>query len=89
MSRVKLAHGFTHIFLSHRTQLISLGNSTSCRVSYSAGVPQGLVLGHVHFSLSTTTFRLIIEIRSASLQKTADDTQLFISLSAAILVKLT
>ena len=70
-------------YLSHRSFYVNIDGSKSSSFQLFYGVPQGSVLGPLLFILYTTPLSTVISNSSAHHQLYADDTQLFISFSAA------
>ena len=70
-------------YLSHRSFYVNIDGSKSSTYQLLYGVPQGSVLGPLLFILYTTPLSTVISNSSALHQLYADDTQLFISFSAA------
>jgi hypothetical protein len=69
-------------YLSDRTQLVRIGQSSSSPAHLDSGVPQGSVLGPLLFSIYISPVGNIISNFGILHQQYADDTQLYISLSA-------
>jgi len=70
-------------YLTDRSQYVSVGNHSSNPTPLTTGVPQGSVLGPLLFSLYTTPIGYILANSPLSFHLYADDTQLYISFSAA------
>jgi len=68
-------------YLSNRSQIVRIGQSSSSVTILVSGVPQGSVLGPVLFSIYISPIGQIISGHGISHQQYADDTQLYISLS--------
>ena len=64
-------------YLSGRSQVVSIGNSTSTERGISYGVPQGSVLGPVLFVLYTSPVAKILEKHMLAYHMYADDTQIY------------
>ncbi len=76
-----LALSWLSSYLSNRSQLVRIGQSSSSLVPLSSGVPQGSVLGPILFSIYISPLGQIISDQNILHQQYADDTQLYISLS--------
>ena len=76
------AISWLHSYLTNRTQQIHLAGSSSDPQPISAGVPQGSVLGPLLFSLYVSPFGQLITSHGIMHQQYADDTQLYLSLTA-------
>jgi hypothetical protein len=70
-------------YLLQRSFYVNIDGSKSSSYQLLYGVPQGSVLGPLLFILYTTPLSTVISNSSALHQLYADDTQLFISFSAA------
>ena len=70
-------------YLQNRSFYVTIDNSKSSSYQLLYGVPQGSVLGPLLFILYTTPLSTLISQSSAQHQLFADDTQLFLSFSAA------
>jgi len=70
-------------YLTDRSQHITIENHCSKPATLTTGVPQGSVLGPLLFTLYTTPIGNILSNSSVSFHLYADDTQLYISFSAA------
>ena len=70
-------------YLLHRSFYVNIDGSKSTTYQLLYGVPQGSVLGPLLFILYTTPLSTVISHSSAHHQLYADDTQLYISFSAA------
>ena len=68
-------------YLSNRSQIVRIGQSSSSITNLVSGVPQGSVLGPVLFSIYISPIGQIVSGHGISHQQYADDTQLYISLS--------
>ena len=68
--------------MTGRSQRIKLGNCLSSRSDLSFGVPQGSVLGPLHFTLYTTLLSSLISGRAIPHHLYADNSQLYISFSS-------
>ena len=68
--------------LTGRSQRIKLGNCLSSRYDLSFGVPQGSVLGPLHFILYTTPLSSLISGHATLHHLHADDSQLYVSFSS-------
>jgi len=66
----------------HRSFYVNIENSKSSVFQLHYGVPQGAVLGPLHFILYTTPLSTFTSTSSANHQLYADDTQLLLSFSA-------
>ena len=69
-------------YLKRRSQCVRAGQSSSQYIECFSGVPQGSVLGLLLFSVYTSPISFIASDLGISLQQYADDTQLYISVSA-------
>ena len=67
-------------YLSNRKQKVKQGNSFSDAFSLPYGVPQGSLLGPLHFSLYTTPLSDIISNFNVTHHLYADDTQIYLAL---------
>ena len=70
-------------YLTDRSQHVTIENHCSKSSPLTTGVPQGSVLGPLLFTLYTTPIGNILSNSSVSFHLYADDTQLYISFSAA------
>ena len=68
-------------YLENRKQFVSLGYSRSITTTCTTGVPHGLVLGPILFSLFVSPIAQIATKYGVRQQQYADDTQLYISIS--------
>ena len=68
-------------YLTGRSQRIKLGNCLSSRSDLSFGVPQGSVLGPLHFTLYTTELSSLVSGHAIPHHLYADDSQLYVSFS--------
>jgi hypothetical protein len=89
LSRLQTSFGITgnslswlSSYLSNRSQLVRIGQSASSLTFLTSGVPQGSVLGPILFSLYVSPIGHIVSNHGIDHQQYADDTQLYISLSA-------
>jgi len=69
-------------YLKRRSQCVHAGQSLSRYRECFSGIPQGSALGPLHFSVYTSPISFIASDLGISLQQYADDTQLYISVSA-------
>jgi hypothetical protein len=90
LSRLQTSFGVTGTalswlssYLSNRTQVVRMGQSSSSPASLETGVPQGSVLGPILFSIYVSPVGLLVSGQNILQQQYADDTQLYISLSPA------
>ena len=88
LSRLRTSFGITGpalswlaSYLSNRTQLVRIGQSSSPPVRLDSGVPQGSVLGPILFSVYVSPLGNIISSQNILHQQYADDSQLYIALS--------
>ncbi len=72
--------GFNHI-LKERTQTVSVGSSHSKYETLKYGVPQGSVLGPIHFSIYNSPIGEIIEKHNICYHLYADGGQLYLAFS--------
>ena len=84
---VTFFRGLTHI--TDRFQFVRIGRFSSKNISCTCGVPQGSVLGPILFNIYTSPIASIAESHNTRQQQYADDTQLYIALSAHIFSKST
>ena len=70
-------------YLLNRSFYVNIENTKSSLFQLLYGVPQGSVLGPLLFILYTTPLSTVISNSSANHHLYADDTQLFLSFSAA------
>ena len=70
-------------YLQNRSFFVNIDNSKSSSYQLLYGVPQGSVLGPLLFILYTTPLSTVISQSPVNHQLFADDTQLFLSFSAA------
>ena len=70
-------------YLTDRSQKVKIQNCFSDSVATPYGVPQGSVLGPLLFTLYTTPLSQIIEKHDVNHHLYADDTQIYVSLSAS------
>ncbi len=68
-------------YLSDRTQMVKINDSTSDPINVKFGVPQGSVLGPILFTLYTAPLGEIIEECGLKRQTYADDTGIYHSIS--------
>ena len=73
-------------YLVHRTQSVCIGSDSSPASPLLTGVPQGSVLGPLLFCLYTTPLTSVLSSSPVKPHFYADDTQLYISFSAADLI---
>jgi len=66
-----------------KTQSVRIGTHSSPITPSPIGVPQGLVLGPLLFSIYTSPVSVIAQSQHVSQHQYADDTQLFLALSPA------
>jgi len=78
-----LALSWISSYLTNRTQIVRIGNSSSDVIPLSTGVPQGSVLGPLLFSIYTSPVAHIASAHNVPQQQYADDTQLYVAISAA------
>ena len=71
-----------HSYISGRSQSVRVGSASSSSVSISAGVPQGSVLGPMLFSCYISPIASIVSSYNLGLQQYADDTQVYLALTA-------
>jgi len=69
-------------YITERSQFVRIGRFSSKNTSCTCGVPQGSVLGPILFNIYTSPIASIAESHNTRQQQYADDTQLYISLSA-------
>lgn len=69
-------------YLSNRTQIVQINSTSSNSVNLISGVPQGSVLGPILFTLYVAPICHITNHFGLDHQQYADDTQLFIAVSA-------
>jgi hypothetical protein len=72
--RGKLLRWIT-MFLSHRTQVVKVGNTTSRAIKVTSGVPQGSVLGPLLFLLFINDLTAVVI--NAGVKIFADDTKIY------------
>ena len=78
----ELALGWFRSYLSGRTHLVKVGNTLSHPAALQYGIPQGSVLGPIHFFLYTKPISSIIHSHSSiNHHFYAYDTQLYITLT--------
>ena len=70
-------------YLSGRGQRISIRGCTSGRFNLDCGVPQGSCLGHLLFSIYTSSLLSIVQDLLPTVHCYADDNQLYVSFSPA------
>ena len=70
-------------YLHDRSQQVKIQDNISDSVSISFGVPQGSVLGPILFTLYTTPLSQIIADHQVQHHLYADDTQIYVALSAS------
>src|SRR5579872_7168966 len=70
-------------YLLNRSQSVTINQTTSSSSTITTGVPQGLVLGPLLFSLYTSPISQIFVNSLISFHLYADDTRLYISFSAS------
>ena len=68
-------------YLSNRTQVVKINDTTSDSIDVKFGVPQGSVLGLILFTLYTAPLGEIIEECGLKRQTYADDTGIYHSIS--------
>ena len=68
--------------MQNRHQSVKIKDTVSGQVTLSYGVPQGSVLGRMLFTLYTTPNSAIIHSIDINHHLYADDTQIYMSLSA-------
>ena len=73
------------LYLGDRTQFVNINGSTSERRVLKFGVPQGLVLGPLLFSLYTSPLSDITSKHELSFHFYADDRQLYVTFEASSL----
>ena len=69
-------------YLHNRRQSLKIGDAYSPLSDIASGVPQGSVLGPILFALYTSPISAIADAHNILQQQYADDTQLYISISA-------
>ena len=77
------ALGWIKSYLTGRSQRIKLGNCLSSKSDLSFGVPQGSVLGLLHFTRYTTPLSSLMSGHVIPHHLYADDSHLYISFSSA------
>ena len=75
------AHDWIRSYLSNREQFVRIGKSCSTQSICHTGVPQGLILRPILFSLYISPISSIVNHNGITQQQYADDTQLFITVS--------
>ena len=68
-------------YLIDRYQRVKIANSSSAALPTSCGVPQGSVLGPLHFTLYTTPLSSVIQTHNLDHHLYGDDTQIYLSLA--------
>ena len=69
-------------YITNRSQFVRIGRFSSKNTYCTCGVPQGSVLGPILFNIYTSPIASIAESYNTRQQQYADDTQLYIALSA-------
>ena len=89
ISRLSSCFGLTGLaldwissYLHNRRQSVKIGDACSPLSDITSGVPQGFVLGPILFALYTLPISAIADAHGVLQQQYADDTQLYISVSA-------
>ena len=77
-----LALDWISSYLHNRRQSVKIGDACSPLSDITSGVPQGSVLGPILFALYTSPISAIADVHGVLQQQYADDTQLYISVSA-------
>ena len=77
-----LALDWISSYLHNRRQSVKIGDACSPPSDITSGVPQGSVLGPILFALYTSPISAIADAHGVLQQQYADDTQLYISVSA-------
>jgi len=90
LSRLETSFGITGTalswlssYLSNRSQVVRIGQSSSPPTCLDSGVPQGSVLGPILFSIFVAPIGKIVSDHGILHQQYADDTQLYIALSTS------
>ena len=74
-------------YLHNRRQSVKIGDACSPLSDITSGVPQGYVHGPILFALYTSPISAIADAHNVLQQQYADDTQLYISISAKTLAQ--
>jgi len=78
------AHSWLRSYLSNRHQSVQTGQSESPRTHCPTGVPQGSVLGPLLFTCYISLISSVASSFDVSIQQYADDTQIYVALTTAI-----
>lgn len=89
LDRLRQAFGFEgaalhwlESYISGRSSFVRIGSASSSSLVFDVGVPQGSVLGPLLFSLYISPLGHLIDSLGISYHQYADDTQLYLALSA-------